>query len=139
MKNQKVGYLKNFHLQKIVEKNCKRFRRKKYLAKIWFLKKKKKKNYIVISRYNIEFTKILEQRRLCYITTLWFRSWGWNFPSTTTLRSLGPKPWRTAYVQPSRRPTDGRYGDNPNRLQHYYQFQVLIKPSPEEYKKTIFK
>lgn len=48
----------------------------------------------------------------------------------TTLRSLGPKPWRTAYVQPSRRPGDGRYGDNPNRLGHYYQFQVLIKPSP---------
>jgi len=48
----------------------------------------------------------------------------------TTLRSLGPKPWRAAYVQPSRRPADGRYGENPNRLQHYYQFQVLLKPSP---------
>ena len=58
-----------------------------------------------------------------------------TFHPATTLRSLGPKPWRTAYVQPSRRPTDGRYGDNPNRLQHYYQFQVLIKPSPKEIKK----
>ena len=48
----------------------------------------------------------------------------------TTLRSLGPKPWRAAYVQPSRRPKDGRYGENPNRLQHYYQFQVILKPSP---------
>ena len=48
-----------------------------------------------------------------------------TFHPATTLRSLGPKPWKTAYVQPSRRPTDGRYGDNPNRLQHYYQFQVL--------------
>ncbi len=48
----------------------------------------------------------------------------------TTLRALGPEPWKVAYVQPSRRPTDGRYGDNPNRLQHYYQYQVLIKPSP---------
>jgi glycyl-tRNA synthetase alpha chain len=48
----------------------------------------------------------------------------------TTLRSLGAKPWRAAYVQPSRRPADGRYGENPNRLQHYYQFQVLLKPSP---------
>ncbi|WP_420331914.1 glycine--tRNA ligase subunit alpha [Oceanicaulis alexandrii] len=48
----------------------------------------------------------------------------------TTLRSLGSKPWRAAYVQPSRRPGDGRYGENPNRLQHYYQFQVLLKPSP---------
>ena len=58
-----------------------------------------------------------------------------TFHPATTLRSLGPKPWKTAYVQPSRRPTDGRYGNNPNRLQHYYQFQVLIKPSPKEIKK----
>ena len=58
-----------------------------------------------------------------------------TFHPATTLRSLGTKPWKTAYVQPSRRPTDGRYGDNPNRLQHYYQFQVLIKPSPKEIKK----
>ncbi|EJV3268662.1 glycine--tRNA ligase subunit alpha, partial [Salmonella enterica subsp. enterica serovar Typhi] len=48
----------------------------------------------------------------------------------TCLRALGPEPMATAYVQPSRRPTDGRYGENPNRLQHYYQFQVVIKPSP---------
>ena len=58
-----------------------------------------------------------------------------TFHPATTLRSLGVKPWRTAYVQPSRRPTDGRYGNNPNRLQHYYQFQVLIKPSPDNIKK----
>ncbi len=58
-----------------------------------------------------------------------------TFHPATTLRSLGEKPWKTAYVQPSRRPTDGRYGDNPNRLQHYYQFQVLIKPSPNNIKK----
>ncbi len=58
-----------------------------------------------------------------------------TFHPATTLRSLGEKPWKTAYVQPSRRPTDGRYGDNPNRLQHYYQFQVLIKPSPINIKK----
>ncbi len=50
----------------------------------------------------------------------------------TTLRVLGPEPWRVAYVEPSRRPTDGRYGENPNRLQHYYQFQVIIQPAPEE-------
>jgi glycyl-tRNA synthetase alpha chain len=55
-----------------------------------------------------------------------------TFHPATTLRSLGPEPWRVAYVQPSRRPTDGRYGENPNRLQHYYQFQVLLKPSPLE-------
>lgn len=53
-----------------------------------------------------------------------------TFHPATFLRAIGPEPWSAAYVQPSRRPTDGRYGDNPNRLQHYYQFQVLIKPSP---------
>ena len=58
-----------------------------------------------------------------------------TFHPATTLRSLGPKSWKSAYVQPSRRPTDGRYGDNPNRLQHYYQFQVIIKPSPPNIKK----
>jgi glycyl-tRNA synthetase alpha chain len=54
-----------------------------------------------------------------------------TFHPATTLRALGDKPWRAAYVQPSRRPTDGRYGENPNRLQHYYQFQVVLKPSPD--------
>ena len=58
-----------------------------------------------------------------------------TFHPATTLRSLGEKPWKAAYVQPSRRPTDGRYGKNPNRLQHYYQFQVIIKPSPDNIKK----
>jgi glycyl-tRNA synthetase alpha chain len=53
-----------------------------------------------------------------------------TFHHATLLRALGPEPWNTAYVQPSRRPTDGRYGENPNRLQHYYQYQVLLKPSP---------
>ncbi len=55
-----------------------------------------------------------------------------TFHPATTLRSLGPDPWRAAYVQPSRRPTDGRYGENPNRLQHYYQYQVILKPSPAD-------
>ena len=62
-----------------------------------------------------------------------------TFHPATTLRSLGTKPWRAAYVQPSRRPSDGRYGDNPNKLQYYYQFQVLIKPSPKEIKKLYLK
>ena len=53
-----------------------------------------------------------------------------TFHPATTLRALGPKPWKAAYVQPSRRPTDGRYGENPNRLGHYYQYQVILKPSP---------
>ncbi|MGB7653887.1 MAG: glycine--tRNA ligase subunit alpha, partial [Novosphingobium sp.] len=53
-----------------------------------------------------------------------------TFHPATTLRSLGPESWNAAYVQPSRRPTDGRYGENPNRLQHYYQYQVVLKPAP---------
>jgi len=55
-----------------------------------------------------------------------------TFHPATFLRVLGPEPWKAAYVQPSRRPTDGRYGENPNRLQHYYQFQVILKPSPDD-------
>ena len=55
-----------------------------------------------------------------------------TFHPATTLRALGPKPWKAAYVQPSRRPKDGRYGENPNRLQHYYQYQVILKPSPPD-------
>lgn len=56
-----------------------------------------------------------------------------TFHPATFLRSIGPEPWNTAYVQPSRRPTDGRFGENPNRLQHYYQFQVILKPSPANF------
>jgi glycyl-tRNA synthetase alpha chain len=55
-----------------------------------------------------------------------------TFHPATFFRVLGPEPWKTAYVQPSRRPTDGRYGENPNRLQHYYQYQVIVKPSPPD-------
>ncbi|HTO41788.1 MAG TPA: glycine--tRNA ligase subunit alpha [Rhizomicrobium sp.] len=55
-----------------------------------------------------------------------------TFHPATTLRSLGPRPWKAAYVQPSRRPKDGRYGENPNRLQHYYQYQVILKPAPDD-------
>ena len=54
-----------------------------------------------------------------------------TFHTATFLRAIGPEPWKAAYVQPSRRPKDGRYGDNPNRLQHYYQYQVVLKPSPD--------
>ena len=62
-----------------------------------------------------------------------------TFHPATTLRSLGSKHWKAAYVQPSRRPTDGRYGKNPNRLQHFYQYQVIIKPSPKNIKQTYLK
>ena len=59
-----------------------------------------------------------------------------TFHPATCLRALGPEPWRAAYVQPCRRPSDGRYGENPNRLQHYYQFQVILKPSPDDAQDT---
>src|SRR5215469_122161 len=62
-----------------------------------------------------------------------------TFHPATTLRALGPKPWSAAYVQPSRRPSDGRYGENPNRLQYYYQFQVILKPSPEDLQELYLK
>ncbi|MFO7818430.1 MAG: glycine--tRNA ligase subunit alpha, partial [Desulfovibrionales bacterium] len=55
-----------------------------------------------------------------------------TFNPATFLRVLGPEPWKAAYVEPSRRPTDGRYGENPNRLQHYFQFQVILKPAPAD-------
>ncbi len=59
-----------------------------------------------------------------------------TFHPATTLRALGPEPWKAAFVQPCRRPSDGRYGENPNRLQHYYQFQVILKPSPDDIQET---
>ena len=62
-----------------------------------------------------------------------------TFHPSTFLRALGPEPWKAVYAQPCRRPTDGRYGENPNRLQHYYQFQVIIKPSPKDIKQTYLK
>jgi len=62
-----------------------------------------------------------------------------TFHPATILRSLGPKPWNAAYVQPSRRPKDGRYGNNPNRLQHFYQFQVILKPSPKDFQELYLK
>jgi len=62
-----------------------------------------------------------------------------TFHPATILRALGPKPWNAAYVQPSRRPSDGRYGENPNRLQHYYQFQVILKPSPDDMQELYLK
>jgi glycyl-tRNA synthetase alpha chain len=62
-----------------------------------------------------------------------------TFHPATTLRALGPRPWKAAYVQPSRRPKDGRYGENPNRLQHYYQFQAILKPSPADIQELYLK
>ena len=102
--------------------------------------KKKKKNKKITSIISFQDTILNLQKywskKGCVILQPYDLEVGaGTFHPATTLRSLGPQPWKTAYVQPSRRPTDGRYGDNPNRLQHYYQFQVLIKPSPKEIKK----
>ncbi|MFN0117182.1 MAG: glycine--tRNA ligase subunit alpha [Elusimicrobiota bacterium] len=75
-------------------------------------------------------------KRGCLIFQPWDLEKGaGTFNPSTFLRSLGPQPWATAYVEPSRRPTDGRYGDNPNRLQRYYQFQVMMKPAPSDIQK----
>ncbi len=107
------------------------------MAKIWSLKKKKNKK----PKFHSFQDTILNLQKYwskhgCVILQPYDMEVGaGTFHPATTLRSLGPRPWKAAYVQPSRRPTDGRYGENPNRLQHYYQFQVLIKPSPDNIKK----
>jgi glycyl-tRNA synthetase alpha chain len=83
-----------------------------------------------------EFTRRLEdfwaERGCVIVQPLDLEVGAGTFHPATFLRSIGPEPWNAAYVQPCRRPTDGRYGENPNRLQHYYQFQVVMKPSPED-------
>jgi len=119
------------------------------LEEIWSLKKKKTNKKKQIKKKNISVQKfqdtILNLQKYwgnygCVILQPYDMEVGaGTFHPATTLRSLGTKPWRAAYVQPSRRPSDGRYGDNPNKLQHYYQFQVLIKPSPKEIKKLYLK
>ena len=106
------------------------------MAKIWFLKKKKNKKEPLTFQDTIQTLQKYWSKQGCVLLQPYDLEVGaGTFHPATTLRSLGEKPWKTAYVQPSRRPTDGRYGDNPNRLQHYYQFQVLIKPSPSNIKK----
>ena len=99
-------------------------------------KKKSKKNNIQAFQDTIFNLQKYWSKQGCVILQPYDMEVGaGTFHPATTLRSLGSKPWKAAYVQPSRRPTDGRYGNNPNRLQHYYQFQVLIKPSPKNIKK----
>jgi len=98
-------------------------------------KKNKKKN-TVLSFQNLIFNlqKFWDKQGCIILQPYDLEVGAGTFHPATTLRSLGPKPWKAAYVQPSRRPTDGRYGKNPNRLQHYYQYQVIIKPSPKDIK-----
>ena len=98
-------------------------------------KKKSKKNILSFQDAILNLQKYWSKQGCVILQPYDLEVGAGTFHPATTLKSLGTKPWRTAYVQPSRRPTDGRYGDNPNRLQHYYQFQVLIKPSPDNIKK----
>ncbi len=80
---------------------------------------------------HLDLATLLGRRRMRDRPALRHRGRGRNFNPATFFRVIGPEPWRTAYVEPSRRPTDGRYGENPNRLQNFYQFQVILKPSPD--------
>ena len=101
-------------------------------------KKKLKKNFLSFQDTILNLQKYWSKQGCVILQPYDLEVGAGTFHPATTLRSLGKKPWKTAYVQPSRRPTDGRYGENPNRLQHYYQFQVLIKPSPDNIKKLFF-
>ena len=98
-------------------------------------KTKNPKSFISFQDTNLNLQKYWSKKGCVILQPYDLEVGAGTFHPATTLRSLGSKPWKTAYVQPSRRPTDGRYGENPNRLQHYYQFQVLIKPSPKDIKK----
>jgi glycyl-tRNA synthetase alpha chain len=102
-------------------------------------KKKKILNYLTFQEIIFKLQKFWSDEGCVILQPYDMEVGAGTFHPATTLRSLGPKPWKAAYVQPSRRPTDGRYGDNPNRLQHYYQFQVLIKPSPDNVQKLYLK
>ncbi len=99
-------------------------------------KNKSKKNYITFQDLVFNLQKFWSKYGCIILQPYDLEVGAGTFHPATTLRSLGPRPWKAAYVQPSRRPTDGRYGKNPNRLQHYYQYQVIIKPSPQNIKQV---
>tara|TARA_B100000945_G_scaffold116292_1_gene92402 strand:+ start:672 stop:1556 length:885 start_codon:yes stop_codon:yes gene_type:complete len=101
--------------------------------------KNKKKNFISFQDLIFNLQKFWSKYGCVILQPYDLEVGAGTFHPATTLRSLGPKPWKAAYVQPSRRPTDGRYGKNPNRLQHYYQYQVIIKPSPKNIKQVYLK
>ena len=102
-------------------------------------KEKKKLNFLSFQDIIMKVQKLWSKNGCVLLQPYDLELGAGTFHPATTLRSLGPKSWKAAYVQPSRRPTDGRYGENPNRLQHYYQFQVIIKPSPKNIKQTYLK
>ncbi len=102
-------------------------------------KKKTKAKYLSFQEIIMNLQKFWDKNDCVILQPYDLEVGAGTFHPATTLRSLGSKPWKAAYVQPSRRPTDGRYAENPNRLQHYYQFQVIIKPSPKNIKQTYLK
>ena len=112
------------------------------MAKIWFVntedEKKNKKN-LSFQDIVINLQKYWSKQGCIILQPYDIEVGAGTFHPATTLRSLGSRSWKAAYVQPSRRPTDGRYGENPNRLQHYYQYQVIIKPSPDKIKQMYLK
>ena len=102
-------------------------------------KKKKKLPFLTFQEIIFKLQKFWSENGCVILQPYDIEVGAGTFHPATTLRSLGTKPWQAAYVQPSRRPTDGRYGQNPNRLQHYYQFQVILKPSPKDVQKLYLK
>ena len=102
-------------------------------------KVKQKKNFLSFQEIIMNLQKFWGKNGCVILQPYDIEVGAGTFHPATTLRSLGSKPWKAAYVQPSRRPADGRYGENPNRLQHYYQYQVIIKPSPKNIKQLYLK
>ena len=96
------------------------------------MRKNKEKKSITFQSLIFELQKFWESRKCVILQPYDTEMGAGTFHPATALRVLGPKHWRAAFLQPCRRPMDGRYGDNPNRLQHYYQFQVILKPSPRD-------
>ena len=125
--------------KRIKEKKIKKTSSKKKIKFAQIKKKKKKLPFLTFQEIIFKLQKFWSENGCVILQPYDIEVGAGTFHPATTLRSLGTKPWQAAYVQPSRRPTDGRYGENPNRLQHYYQFQVIIKPSPKDVQKLYLK
>ena len=125
--------------KKIKKKKIKKISSQKKIKFAQIKKKKKKLPFLTFQEIIFKLQKFWSENGCVILQPYDIEVGAGTFHPATTLRSLGTKPWQAAYVQPSRRPTDGRYGKNPNRLQHYYQFQVIIKPSPKDVQKIYLK
>ncbi len=125
--------------KRIKEKKIKKTSSKKKIKFAQIKKKKKKLPFLTFQEIIFKLQKFWSENGCVILQPYDIEVGAGTFHPATSLRSLGTKPWQAAYVQPSRRPTDGRYGENPNRLQHYYQFQVIIKPSPKDVQKLYLK